>query len=169
MVKDEINQRKIENIKAIDSEIDQRLEEVVMKVDKCAYRKSVDELKKERAERKAQAEKALEQEQEARCLTLREQVMAKFTAAAGSGEAELEAILTGQQPSVDDALSHLKGQRESEEDNLKKKLAERRKKLKNDLKEEKDKFDKELADKDPLIEEELERKKNQALLQAQQQ
>ena len=51
-IKDEMDARKLETGKSIDQDINARLEEAGTKGDKGAYRRSVDELKKERAERK---------------------------------------------------------------------------------------------------------------------
>ena len=56
----------METVKAIDKEIESRLEEAA-KGDKAAYKRSVDELKKERTDRKNQANETLNKEQEARC------------------------------------------------------------------------------------------------------
>ena len=97
-------------------------------------------------------------------MTLKEQVMEKWTKEAMNTDNDLEAILTGQQPSLDDAMSELRSQKDIEEAKLRERLAKRRLKLNEDLTAEKDKFEKEdLNGKDPLVEEELERKKQQAL------
>lgn len=93
MIKDEIDTRKIETGKAIDQEINGRIEAAAAG-DKATYKKTVDELKREKIERKAKADEELNREQEARCLSLKEKVMAKWTSAA-SNESELEAILQG--------------------------------------------------------------------------
>ncbi len=82
-------------------------------------------------------------------------------------DADLEALLTGQQPSIDDALSQLKSQKESEEAKLKERLEQRRKRLKDQLNEEKDKVQEELDNKDPIAEEDLEKKRQIALMQHQ--
>jgi len=42
-------------------------------------------------------------------------VLHKWTAAAVNTDADLEAILTGQQPDTDEALNQLKNQRDAEE------------------------------------------------------
>ena len=128
----------------------------------------MDDLKKERIERKAQSAAALESEQESRVLSLREQVQRKWTASASTSEDDLEAMLL-QGPDTEQALAQLKLQRDSEEGKLAEKLALRRKQMKSSLKAEMDKVEEDLASKDPIVEEELERKKNVALLQVQQQ
>ena len=127
----------------------------------------MDDLKKERAERKNELEDTLNKEQESRIMTLREQVMVKWTKEAMNTDQDLEAILTGQQPSLDDALSQLKNQKESEEARLRERLEQRRRRLKEDLNNEKDKFEEDLSNKDPIVEEELEKKKQIALMQHQ--
>jgi hypothetical protein len=130
----------------------------------------VDDLKRERVERKQELEGTLNREQETRVASLRETVMEKWTKEAMNTDGDLEAIIRGKQPSIDEAMNELKSQKESEEAKLKERLAKRRQKLKEDLTAEKDKFEKEdLNAKDPLVEEELERKRQQALFQHQSQ
>ena len=79
VIKEDIEARKVEGSKVIDKEIDKRLEEAATTGDKGSYRRSVDDLKKERAERKSELEDTLNKEQESRIMTLREQVMDKWT------------------------------------------------------------------------------------------
>jgi uncharacterized protein YdcH (DUF465 family) len=79
VIKEDIEARKVEGSKVIDREIDKRLEEAATTGDKGSYRRSVDDLKKERAERKSELEETLNKEQESRIMTLREQVMDKWT------------------------------------------------------------------------------------------
>lgn len=163
-LKNEYEVKKVEEVKRIDKDIELRLEEAA-KGDKGSYKRSVDELKKLRNELKEKSNNQLDQELNARILTLREQVLQKWTQDAVNSDEDLVLKLMGGAPELDDALSQLKSQKEREEAELKARLEERRKRLKNKLKDEKAKIDEDLNSKDPIAEEELENKKNLILQQ----
>ena len=107
LLKHEYDVKKVEEVKRIDKDIELRLEEAA-KGDKGAYKRSVDELKKMRNELKDKANNALDQELSARCLTLREQVLQKWTNDAVNTEDDLHAKLLSGAPELDEALLQLK-------------------------------------------------------------
>lgn len=108
-------------------------------------------------------ESMLNKEQEERMGNLKEEVMRRWTAEKVSTDADLEAILMGQQPDTDLAMQLLKEQKEAEEAKLKERLEARRKKLKEDLKSKKEEIQHEMHVTDPLEEEDLEKKRQSAL------
>ena len=94
-IKEDIDERKRQGIKTIDDEINQKIEEAASSGDKGSYKRTVDDLKKERGERKGEIEEQLGKEQEVRLESLRETVLRKWTADAVNTDADLEALLLG--------------------------------------------------------------------------
>jgi hypothetical protein len=94
-IKEDIDERKRQGIKGIDDEINKKIEEAASSGDKGSYKKTVDDLKKERGERKSEIEDQLGKEQEVRLESLRETVLRKWTADAVNTDADLEALLLG--------------------------------------------------------------------------
>lgn len=106
-IKIEFDERKKQDLKAVEDDINQRLEDAAMQGDKGSYRKTVDDLKRERDSRKAEIEDSLNKEKEAHLESLRDTVLRKWTADAVNTDADLEALLLGQ-PETDLALAQLK-------------------------------------------------------------
>lgn len=88
LLKTQYEEKKLEQVKRIDQDIERRLEEAA-KGDKGSYKRSVDELKKLRNELKDKSNTTLDQELNAECLTLRERVMQRWTQEALNSDGDL--------------------------------------------------------------------------------